>query len=143
NSDNTINFEIGALVHLTDKLNAGLHVYNPVGGKFSKTDEKLTSAYKVGLGYDASEKFFISAELVKEEDFPVNMNAGFQYQFAKQFFARGGISSANSVAYGGLGLSWSNLRLDISASYHQQLGVSPGLLLIYNLKSKTTPETKQ
>ena len=143
NSDNTVNFEIGALVHLTDKLNAGLHVYNPIGGKFSKTDEKLTSAYKFGLGYDASDKFFVSAELVKEEDFPVNMNAGFQYQFAKQFFARAGISSANAVSYAGLGLSWSNLRLDISASYHQQLGISPGLLLIYNFKTTNNPETKQ
>lgn len=132
NSDKAINFEIGALIHLTDKLNAGIHVYNPVGGKFSKTEEKLTSVYKMGLGYDASDKFFVSAELVKEEDFPVNLNAGFQYQFAKQFFARGGIASANSVSYAGVGLSWSSLRLDISGSYHPQLGISPGLLLIYN-----------
>lgn len=137
NSDNTVNFEIGALIHLTDKLNAGVHVYNPVGGKFSKTDEKLSSAYKFGLGYDASDKFFVSAELVKEEDFPVNMNAGFQYQFAKQFFARGGISSANSVGYAGLGLAWNNLRLDISGSYHPQLGISPGLLLIYHFGNNT------
>ncbi len=69
NSDNTVNFEIGAMVHLTDKLNAGLHVYNPVGGKFSKTDEKLTSAYKIGLGYDASEKFFISCRIGKGRRF--------------------------------------------------------------------------
>ncbi len=143
NSDNAVNFEIGALVHLTDKLNAGLHVYNPIGGNFSKTDEKLTSAYKFGLGYDASEKFFVSAELVKEENFPVSMNAGVQYQFAKQFFARAGIASANTVGYAGLGLAWSSLRLDISASYHQQLGVSPGLLLIYNFKSKNETEVKQ
>jgi hypothetical protein len=143
NSDNAVNFEIGALVHLTDKLNAGLHVYNPVGGNFSKTDEKLTSAYKIGLGYDASEKFFVSAELVKEENFPVNMNAGVQYQFAKQFFARAGIASANTVGYAGLGLAWSNLRLDISASYHQQLGISPGLLLIYNFKAKAKTEVTQ
>lgn len=132
NSANTVNFEIGALVHLTDKLNAGVHVYNPVGGRFSKTDEKLTSVYKMGLGYDASEKFFVSAELVKEEDYPVNMNAGFQYRFAKQFFARAGIASANSVSYAGVGLAWNNLRLDISGSYHPQLGISPGLLLIVN-----------
>lgn len=143
NSDNTVNFEIGALVHLTDKLNAGVHVYNPVGGKFSKTDEKLTSAYKFGLGYDASEKFFVSAELVKQEDFPVNMNAGFQYQFAKQFFARGGISSANTVGYAGVGLAWNNLRLDISGSYHPQLGISPGLLLIYHFNGKTGVTVKQ
>jgi len=138
-SASTVNVEIGALVHLTDKLNAGVHVYNPIGGKFSKTDEKLTSAYKIGLGYDASDKFFISTELVKEENYPVNLNAGMQYRFAKQFFARAGIASANSVSYVGFGLAWNNLRLDISASYHPQLGISPGLLLIMNLGKKENP----
>ena len=135
-SASTVNFEIGALIHLTDKLNAGIHVYNPVGGTLSKTDEKLTSAYKVGLGYDASERFFVSAEIVKEEDYPVNVNAGVQYQFVKQFFARAGIASASSTAYAGVGISWTNLRLDISGSYHPQLGLSPGLLLIMNFGDK-------
>lgn len=138
NSASTVNFEIGALVHLTEKLNAGIHVYNPIGGEFSKTDEKLTAAYKFGLGYDASDKFFISAEIVKEEDYPVNLNAGLQYRFAQQFFARAGIASATSVSYGGLGLAWNNFRLDVSASYHPQLGVSPGLLLIINLGKAAT-----
>lgn len=141
-SASTVNAEIGAVVHLTDKLNAGVHVYNPIGGKFSKTDEKLTSAYKVGLGYDASDKFFISTEIVKEENFPVNLNAGMQYRFAKQFFARAGIASATSVSYAGFGLGWNNLRLDISASYHPQLGVSPGLLLIVNFGKNETLNTE-
>jgi hypothetical protein len=142
NSDNTVNFEIGAIVHLTDKLNAGIHVYSPVGGQFSKTDEKLTSAYTFGLGYDASERFFVSAELVKEEDFPVNLNVGVQYRFAKQFFARAGIASATSSSYAGVGLGWGNFRLDISGSYRPQLGWSPGLLLIMNLgKKETAPPT--
>ncbi|MEO6231343.1 MAG: hypothetical protein ABJB11_05175 [Ferruginibacter sp.] len=135
-SANAVDFEIGAIVHLTDQLNAGIHVYNPVGGNFSKTDEKLTSAYKVGLGYDVSEQFFISAEVVKEEDYPVNLNAGIQYQFVKQFFVRAGVSSATSTGYAGVGLSWNNLRLDISGSYHPQLGLSPGLLLIMNFADK-------
>jgi hypothetical protein len=139
-NDNTINVEIGAIVHVTDKLNAGVHVYNPIGGKFSKTNDKLTSAFKVGLGYDASDRFFVSAEVVKEEDFPVNLNAGFQYQFAKQFFARLGLASATSTGYAGVGLSWSNIRLDISGSYHPQLGLSPGLLLLINLGKKNKEE---
>ena len=141
NSDNTVNFEIGAIVHLTDKLNAGVHVYSPVGGEFSKTDEKLTSAYTIGLGYDASERFFVSAELVKEEDYPVNLNAGVQYRFAKQFFARAGIASATSASYAGVGLGWGNFRLDITGSYHPQLGWSPGLLLIMNMGKKETSTT--
>jgi hypothetical protein len=141
NSDNTVNFEIGAIMHLTDKLNAGVHVYSPVGGQFSKTDEKLSSAYSFGMGYDASERFFVSAELVKEEDFPVNLNAGVQYRFAKQFFARAGIASATSTSYAGVGLAWGNLRLDITGSYHPQLGLSPGLLLIMNLGKKEIAST--
>jgi hypothetical protein len=138
NSASTVNFELGALVHLSDKLNAGIHVYNPIGGKFSGSDEKLTAAYKIGLGYDASERFFVSAELVKEESMPVNMNAGLQYQFAKQFFARAGIATATSSSYAGVGLAWNNFRLDISGSYHPQLGLSPGLLLIVNFGKKET-----
>jgi hypothetical protein len=133
----TINFEIGTIMHLTDRLNAGLHVYNPVGGKLGKTrEEKLASAYKFGLGYDASDKFFIGSEIIKEEDKAVNIIAGLQYQFAKQFFVKAGFISESTTAYAGVGIGWKNLRLDISSSYHPQLGFSPGLLLIMNFKQK-------
>lgn len=132
-----VNFEIGAIAHLTEKLHAGVHFYNPVGGNLSKTgNEKLGSIYKFGIGYEASENFIISAEIVKQEDLPVNINAGVQYNFAKQFFARFGIASENESPYAGAGISWDNLRLDVSASYHPQLGVSPGLMLIVNFKSR-------
>jgi hypothetical protein len=135
-SSSSLNFEMGAIVHLTDKLNAGVHFYNPVGGNLSKTNnEKLSSVYTFGIGYEASENFLVSAEIVKQEDLPVNVNAGVQYNFQKQFFVRAGINSENESPYAGAGLSWKDLRLDVSASYHPQLGLSPGLMLIVNFKS--------
>ena len=136
NSASAVNFELGAIVHLTDKLNLGIHAYNPIGGKLSKTNEKLTAAYKIGLGYDISDNLYISTELVKEENFPVNLNAGIQYHFMKQFFARVGIASATSTGYAGFGLAWNNIRIDVTGSYHPQLGISPGLLLIMNVGTK-------
>ncbi len=138
----TINFEIGAMMHLTDKLNAGIQVYNPVGGKLgtsaslSTKEEKLASAYKAGLGYDVSDQFFICAEIIKEEDKPVHVVAGLQYQFAKQFFARAGFIGESTTAYAGAGISWKNLRLDVSSGYHPQLGFSPGILLMINFNSR-------
>jgi len=136
-NSSAVNFEIGAIVHLTDKLNAGIHFYNPVGGVLSKTEnEKLSSIYKLGLGYEASENFLLSFEIIKQEDLPVNVNAGVQYNFQKQFFARAGIASENESPYAGAGISWDNLRIDVSASYHPQLGFSPGLMVIVNFKSK-------
>lgn len=132
-----LNFEIGAIMHLTEKINAGLHVYNPVGGKLGKSgDEKLASAYKFGLGYDASDNFFVSIETIKEEDKPLNVTGGIQYQFEKQFFARAGFVSETGSAFAGVGVSWKSIRLDISTNYHPQLGFSPGLSLIANFKGK-------
>jgi hypothetical protein len=132
-----ISFELGTVLHLTDKLNAGIHINNPVGGKFGKDQqEKLASVYAVGLGYDASDKFFISAEIEKEENQPVNVNAGIQYKFIPQLLARVGMSSATSTVCVGLGLSVKSFRIDITTSYHPQLGITPGLLFLISLAPK-------
>jgi hypothetical protein len=134
----TINFEAGAIMHFTKKLSAGLQVYNPVGGRLGKnSSEKLASAYKAGLGYDASGQFFIAASVVKEEDKPVNVIAGMQYHFARRFFARAGISSATGSYFFGAGVGLHYWRLDIAVSYHPQLGFSPGIVLITAFKNKT------
>lgn len=133
----TINFEMGILLHLAEKLQAGIQVCNPAGGKLGKNNrEKLASAYKAGMGYDASDRLFISSELIKEEGKAVTVIAGIQYRFEKQFFARAGFSSASTAAYAGAGIAWKQLRLDVSSGYHPLLGFSPGILLIMNFKTK-------
>jgi len=130
-----LDFEIGLIAHLSEKLHTGIHVYNPVGGRFSKLDnEKLSSAYTFGMGYDASERFFVSAEIVKEEGKPVNVNTGFQYNFMKQFFVRAGIATETTNSYAGAGLKWNYFRLDLTGSYHPQLGFIPGILVIADIK---------
>lgn len=140
-NSSAVNFEIGAIAHLTDRLHVGIHAYNPVGGKLSKTNnEKLSSIYTFGVGYELGESFIVSAEIYKQEDLPINVNAGVQYNFAKQFFARAGMNSQNESPYAGAGISWNNLRLDVSASYHPQLGFSPGVLLLVNFKTKKADE---
>lgn len=138
NGASAIYAEAGAIIHFTEKLNGGIHIYNPVGGKLGNSaaqsggEEKLASAYKFGLGYDASEHFFISSEIIKEEDKPVNVIAGVQYHFAKQFFCRLGFSSGSSTIFAGAGIGWKNWRIDIGVSQHPQLGFSPGVLLVTN-----------
>jgi hypothetical protein len=136
-NSSAISFELGAIMHLTERLHTGLHISNPIGGKFGKDQqEKLPSLYSFGIGYDASEKFLISAEVQKEENQPVNVNAGFQYTIGPQLLIRAGMSSATSTVWAGVGLSLKSLRLDVVAGYHPQLGVTPGLMLIFNTKPK-------
>ena len=135
----TINFDMGAVFHLTDNLNAGCHVYNPIGGSLGKNaEEKLASVYSMGFGYDASEKFFMSIEMKKEEDKPIDVGAGLQYKFLPQLLTRIGVSTGTSSIYFGIGFRLRSLRIDATANYHPQLGVTPGVLLIFNAHSSKT-----
>lgn len=131
----TLAFDAGAVFHLTDAVQTGVSVYNPVGMKFGKNgDEKLPGIYSIGIGYDASSQLFIGAEAQKVEDQPVSINAGFQYLFAEKLSARAGINSATSVYAIGFGVKLQKLRIDATASFHPYLGVTPGLLLLYSTK---------
>ena len=131
-SSSTLDFELGGIVRLTQKVFAGLEIYNPVGGRLNKTNDKIRSAYKYGMGYEASENFFIGMEIIKEEDVPININTGIQYNWMKQFYFRLGVATETASSYIGSGFSLKSLQFEIMGSYHPQLGFSPGLMLIFH-----------
>ncbi len=132
-SASAINFEAGAIFHLTDKLYTGIHVYNPAGSKLGKRGgEKLASAYRFGVGYEVSEKLFISTEIVKHEDRAIIVNAGLQYNLLLNVFIRAGTSAGGNNTYLSVGLPLSFGRVDVNTAYHPQLGFTPGLLLLVN-----------
>ncbi|MEO6315039.1 MAG: hypothetical protein ABIU63_18400 [Chitinophagaceae bacterium] len=131
-SSGNINFEAGAILHLSKKLHAGLHIYNPAGGKYGKLhNEKLASVYSSGFGYEVSDKFFISTEISKEEDQPVHIQAGMQYSVARQIFARLGVATGTGNYFFGLGLQWKTYRIDAVTTWHAQLGFTPALMLVF------------
>jgi hypothetical protein len=137
-SESAINFEIGTLFHLTDKLHAGAHVYNPLGSKLGKSgEEKLASIYRTGLGYEVSENVFVSTEIVKQEDMPISVNAGLHYNVQDNIFIRAGISTQNNNSFVGVGVKLGLIRVDLNTAYHPQLGFTPGILLLYNFNKET------
>jgi len=129
-----LNVEGGLLFHLTEKFSAGIHLYNPVGSMLSKGSLKINPVYKIGLGWDASENFYLAAEIIKEQSMNTNFVGGFLYHFQKQFFLKAGITTAQSNNYIGAGFACKQYRIDITASHHAQLGWSPGLMLIMEFK---------
>ncbi len=132
-----INFEGGAILHVNDQFQTGIHIYNPTRVSIGKIgEEKLPVIYSFGMGYEVSDKFFIGTEIEKVESQPINVNAGLQYSFDEKLFAKTGIASATSSFYIGLGFLWNGIRIDVTASVHPSLGMTPGLLLLYNSPEK-------
>jgi hypothetical protein len=131
-----VNFEAGIIVHLTEKFHTGIHVYNPTSSKLGKTnDERLPSIYRIGVGYEASEKVFLSIELVKQEKQEVSVNAGLQYNLHEKVFLRAGMATLTNNSYAGVGLQLGFARIQLNTAYHPQLGFTPGLLLLLNFKT--------
>ncbi|MGZ3937681.1 MAG: hypothetical protein ACXVLT_03090 [Flavisolibacter sp.] len=133
----TVSVETGIILHLTEQLQAGVHIFNPTGATMGKAEqEKLPLIYSFGLGYDVSDRVYIGTEVQKVEDQPVSVNAGLQYAFERKLFARAGVASATSSFYLGVGFLWSGFRIDVNASVHPTLGTTPSMLIAYNSPAK-------
>ena len=133
----TVNFAIGYLLQVTDKIQLGMQAYNPFGGKFGNNlQEKVASKYSLGCGYEPSSNFFVSTEIEKEEDLPLCVKVGFHYQFHSQIMVRAGIVSESSIVFAGIGYIIKSFRIDVITSYHPLLGITPGILFLLNFKSE-------
>lgn len=130
--DVAIGAEVSSRWSLTRKLIAGVRLANPLGGKFLQAqNEKLASVFQLGIGYEASDDAFVSMEIIKEEDRALNVLAGVQYSINKKLFTRAGIATATNEPFFSAGWQWKNCRADVMVRYHQQLGFSPGLMLLF------------
>lgn len=140
-NNNTCNAELGLLWQATESLYFGVHVYNLAGKQLNKTiPDKPATVFKVGLGYDISDKAFTSIEIEKTEDRPAGFNTGIQYIFARQFIGRIAIITGNSSYCVGLGWQWKYFRADIVSSWHPQLGLTPSLMLLFRFKDDKEEE---
>jgi hypothetical protein len=48
-----------------------------------------------------------------------------------------GIATSTGSPYAGMGWQWKNCRADLTMRYHPQLGITPGLLLVFYGKQNT------
>jgi hypothetical protein len=130
-------FDVGTLWQLSEKLFTGFRISNPTGARFGQNkEEKLALSCSFGLGYEVSKAVFINSEIIKEEDRSPTIVLSLYYSLDDRFFLRAGIATATTSPWIGAGLSWKKMRVDITSSYHPQLGISPGISLIFSGKQK-------
>ena len=77
----------------------------------------------------ASGDFLLGFEIMKSENLPVDIHAGFSYNYKKRFFIGAGTYSATGSFYAGGGWSLKDMHLHVSVSHHPYLGFSPAVLI--------------
>jgi hypothetical protein len=135
--------EVGVQAKPLKGLTLGAHVFNPNHAKLvDYNNERIPTIIRLGANYNFSDKVMIALENEKDISQKSIFKAGIEYKVVKELYLRAGICTNPSLSSYGFGLNLQNLRIDVSASYHQVLGISPQFGLLYQFKSKTKAKSK-
>jgi hypothetical protein len=127
-----LTFEAGAAFSLSEKMTAVIHLFNPVPNSIWKS--LLPSTLTAGVGIDLSKTLFAGAEAEMSMDENIIIRGGFEYEAVKKFWMRGGFSTENSSFSFGLGYLLKSLKIDLSFSTHERLGVTSSVSLVFKIK---------
>jgi hypothetical protein len=124
-------FELGLLGQASEQVQIGFRVFSPA--RVEVLDgEYLPTILQLGLSYRPAEQLLLLAELEKDVLFPLRVRAGIEYQLGESLSLRLGAATQPVLASFGAGIRLAEtIRVDVGASYHQRLGFTPGLSVVF------------
>lgn len=90
-----------------------------------RVNEREPIVFRGGFGYHFTAKNCITAELHKSNQTDADVRLGLAYAPIDQLTIRLGISTLRPAVGFGLGLKLANFEVNLTATWHQQLGLSP------------------
>jgi hypothetical protein len=130
--------EIGLQAKPFTDLTIGAHLYNPTRTMLSKRlADRIPTIIRLGANYNLSKKVILAVETEKDLSKKTVFKAGVEYAVVKEFYLRMGIASNPALSSFGFSIHLKNFNLDLAANYHQVLGITPQLSLVYQFTEKT------
>ena len=134
-SAQAVSFEIGIYSKLSEKLELGAHIFNPIGVEIGKnTPESIPIAFQLGLLYHIDKNLLLATEVEKILDQKQSYKFGLEYLIGEHLSVRTGIATAPTLFTFGFGLKMKSFLLDIGTGFHQTLGFTPRVSLLFNIK---------
>ncbi len=132
-SAQAVSFEVGVYSKLTDNLELGAHIFNPIGAQMgTEYPENIPVAFKLGLLYHVDEHLRLAAEVEKILEEKTNLKFGLEYEIGEFFITRIGVATQPRLFTFGFGIRYKKLIFDIGTGYHQTLGFTPAVSLLFN-----------
>lgn len=130
-NNGTVTVEAGLQASLSENWVFGVHLFSPAKIQITP-NQSIPTIFKIGFAYSPSKKVLFRGELEKDISFPIRFNGGVQYELNERLYARVGVRLNPTNFNFGIGTNlMKKFHLDVSFSYHQVLGFSPLLSVIY------------
>ncbi len=129
-SAQAVSFEIGIYSKLSESLELGAHIFNPIGMEIGEQyPEAIPISFQLGLLYHVDKNLLLATEVEKILDQKESYKFGLEYIIADHFMIRTGLATSPTLFTFGFGLHMNNLLLDIGTGFHQTLGFTPRISL--------------
>jgi hypothetical protein len=129
--------EVSLLAKISDKVQVASHIYNPTRTQlFEYNDERIPTIFNLGASYLFDQKARFVCEVEKDIDFKPIFKGGVEYLPTENIYLRFGASNQPALYSFGFGFKAKQLNIDIASSYHNVLGFSPQVSIIYSGKEK-------
>ena len=128
--------EVGMLLKVNDKLNLGFSILNLGRTQLSEfQDDRFSTIMRLGASYKISEHLLLVSELSTDITYATRLCGGIEYSPHDQFYLRVGAQGAPVEFSGGIGMKWKRLMLDLGTNYHQILGWTPSVSMLFHFQS--------
>jgi hypothetical protein len=126
-----VTFEAGMTWKSSSGVITAVHLFNPVPNSLRKSS--LPASLRVGAGIELSNVLFAGAEAEMSTGRKIILRTGFEYEAAKKFWLRGGFSTENTSFSFGMGYLIKSIKIDLSFSTHEKLGITSGASIIFKI----------
>ena len=126
-SASAFGLDLGLAAEITGSLWMGARATNVNQPAYGNTDEDLPRELAAGLSYQPASSAQITAEIVKDINFPLSFRSGLEFEIFTSFFTRAGISTKPSTYAFGFGYGTERWVVNFALQQHNPLGMSPAL----------------
>jgi len=128
----SLTFEAGLSIRPSETITIGIHTFNPLPNSIRKA--YLPSSLTAGLGIELNKALFAGAEAEMSSEDKLVLRTGFEYQTIENLWLRGGFSTENTSFSFGLGYLFKSLKLDLSFSTHEKLGLTSSASIVFKIR---------
>ena len=123
-SAGTVGVDVGILAPVMTNFSLGFAARNINAPKIGEAGEPLPQVFTIGVSYQPTQDFGITADYQKELGFSPSSRVGFEYRVIPRVSLRAGISDEPSTYTAGLGVGYNLFEIDYAFRYHEELGMT-------------------